>query len=242
MRKFTLFLLFAVLLISSPVQASVILDYGVVSSVNGADMAGMRVKVGLVDSSGASIFRWGTWTADSNGVSGGVVKTNWSLVFEGDNTWDDDFNWVLSAATGYTISSLQINAFKGDIFFDIFDIFDNNFNPIDNPDTPGSARGWWQNIGSASPPADYDRLSYSGAGSGYSWSFTNPVKLAGSSFEGDLFGRLNIDFETAISSFSFKVDTDMAAVPEPSTLMLLAFGLLGAAGIGRKKTIRHTLP
>ena len=253
MKKIAFLLYLMILLVAVPVQATTVyseLDY----LVSGADMAGMQVSATIDETQSSA-----DWVA--NGTISGAAKTNdWKLEFTGSDTWNYANSWELTSTS--KITQLVINAAAGNIFFDIFDTYKNPFDLSTGfftetryPDTTGSNRGWWQDIKDSGPETSYNPLtasSYSGVDlltsgslSGYRWTFSDPVKLDGSAQGGDLFGILTIDFNKDFwdntETFSFQADTD-TVVPEPSTLMLLAFGLLGAAGIGRKKTIRHTLP
>jgi hypothetical protein len=203
-------------------------------------MTGMQITV-TIDGADFSV----DWLADTNGVGGSATTDNWTLAFTGSDTWDAYSYWVLT--TESTISQLVINAATGGILFDIFDTYKVPYDPVTglltptgNPDTPGSNRGWWQDIGSNGPSSNDLTVtsdSVTGTGTGYTWTFSDPVSLYDSDPVGDLFGILTIKFDenfwSTTNTFSFQADTDM--VPEPSTLLLVAFGLLGAAGIGRKK-------
>jgi hypothetical protein len=53
----------------------------------------------------------------------------------------------------------------------------------------------------------------------------------------DVFGETEIDF-SAPKGLSHYREWDVAPVPEPATLLLFGTGLIGLAGLGRKKIRR----
>ncbi len=255
MKKIIFLLFFSLLLISSPIQATPVY-YGLISTVSGSDMAGMEISV-TFEGNSSDTQTWESLTGDEGGASG----TDWELTYTGSNTWPStSTSWTLESTE--KITSLVIDAATGGIFFDIFSGFINNpdYIPSDDanydpsipyiissnyPDTDGSYSGWWQGLEFQDPSANISSTpdkTFEGDTTDYSWIFSDPVNLDGSDAQGDLFGKLTINFKSSVTNFSFLADTDMAAVPEPSTLLLVAFGFLGAAGIGRKTVIKRTIP
>ncbi|GGF67571.1 hypothetical protein [Alteromonas lipolytica] len=98
-----------------------------ISTVTGADMAGMEVTVTFEDNSSETLV-WQTFTQDPSvdyleGFSGGVQSNNWSLVQAGDSIGNFVGYplglWTLTNQSDQGILSVFINAIAGNVVFDI---------------------------------------------------------------------------------------------------------------------------
>jgi hypothetical protein len=250
MRKLA-YLVPAIMLATATCTQAGILTYGITESkVSGSDMAGMEVTVTTHDGQSTTEV-WQDQGGNKGGASNGAM---WALEFDGTNTWysnnlDDDLGFIdpnrLATWDFYAekpVSSLTIDAYKGDIFFDILALWDDQGNETGFGNTAGSEAGWWQ-----------ENSFTDDANSGvnfFGWEFSNPLEVNGS-VSGDLFGSLTINFdnpetswiETMTGLFSFGVDTDkgglmsfnLKPVPEPATMMLFSAGLAGVYGASRRR-------
>ena len=223
------FLLAALIVCMLPVVShsySVVFDTGTTYNTQaltgfattGAMMDGMSVTAYFVGG-GSETLAW----ADTGASSGGVSGTGWTLSQSGD-TFSGD-NWTLSAASA--LSRVYINAGPGDTVFDIASNGTTDFNAMTDNGTPGSARG----LNFATP--------YGGVLTAY---YRNSVGVGGNPIVGDLFLVLDLQFSSFSGSMIFSADTDnllyagdIVPTPEPTTMLLLGFGLIGLAGARRFK-------
>lgn len=248
MKKLAFMVSAFMLAMVSYAQANVVY-YGITeSTVSGSDMAGMGVTVTTYD--GKSTTK--TWQ-DLGGDRGGAHSGDqWSLEFDGSDTWfsndlDDALGtpdrlatWEFTASK--PVSSFTIDAYEGNIWFDILAIWDDEWNETGFGNTPGSEDGWWQEN-------SYTNDDTSGSNF-FSWEFSNPLEVRGTT-GGDLFGSLTINFdnpettwiETMSGTFNFGLDTDKGGlvfgspkpVPEPATMMLFSAGLASLFGVSRRR-------
>ena len=184
-------------------------------------MGGMVVTA---TTTGGGVFS-GTWQ-DLGGGNWGVATAAFSVTLGG-NT--DSFNnpWTLSALGGNQLAGLRFSGAPGGV------VFDRDFNPF--PGTVGSADG--------------NDFSWVG---GDMWrtlvTYTNIVAIGGAPPVGDIFEQVDIQFRDAFSqSATFVMDTDnippgtrLTPVPEPSTIILMASGLVAVAAIGRRRLSGRT--
>lgn len=181
----------------------------------GAHLAGAKVEVERA----SSVVEVATFAATGT-LSGIAAGGGWELKMDGFTSSDE---WVLrqvgSGLSADPICRLTIilaDPFNPPMRHSVFDVAD---------PTPGSAGS---EIGQT-----FD-FHPSGATSGVftiDVQYSDPVSLGGATPVGDLFGRLDLFFGVEQGAkfgasqedlLAFTADTDVAGVPEPTTLMLLA--------------------
>jgi hypothetical protein len=205
------------------VDDSVVLDAASVDGFNtfGNLMDGIMVTA-FFDGGGSETIEWLATVDDSGSATG----TDWSLSVDGHthHAVSPHEPWVLSNSTGSALTMLVIDAYVGNIAFDLDD---------SSEITPGSEIGL--TFGPNGHSGSHD-ISGNFVDGDVTALYSNPLTINGGSLPGtpDLYGTLKLTFfDSALPSgetVEFDADTDFITmnVPEPSTLMLL----VGAAFVG----------
>jgi hypothetical protein len=203
-------------------NASLITDYDTL--ITGADMTGLKVT--LNTSGGSEVLDWAMLTNTlasvpstitdpnkiniiaSEGLSGGVLGSNWSLVQQGFTGGDYDIPniyglWTFTYKGSDTLESLVLDTFGTDL------VFDTQLVSSFAPNNSGVGREF-----SAFNP------TLSGFATDFTATYLDQIS------NDELYGKVEINFVQQVPSFSFLIDVDKTVdVPEPSMLLLFISGL-----------------
>ncbi|MDQ3418005.1 MAG: PEP-CTERM sorting domain-containing protein [Acidobacteriota bacterium] len=183
-------------------------------TTSGGMMTGMSVTAHFKDKSSETK----TWGIITEGLSGGVTGTGWSLSLTGDSFIS---NWSFVNRDAGKLTRLVLDGSTG---LTVFDKREPDFG------TDGS----WNGSDFISSLAE-DGLIVA--------TYRRPVGVGGSGAVGDLFQILELDFSRLQTNgtrdnFTFMQDADndlrLVPVPEPSTLVLFGIGLAGVARARRR--------
>ena len=174
------------------------------------------------DGGGSETVEWFATVDDSGSATG----TDWSLSVDG-HTYpvvSPHGPWILSNSTGSALTMLVIDAYVGNITFDLDD---------SSEITPGSEIGFTFAPNGHAGTHDISGIFVDGDVTAL---YSNPLTINGGSLPGtpDLYGTLKLTFSDSAlpSGETFEFDADTAFIkmniPEPSTLTLL----LGAVFLG----------
>ena len=188
-------------------------------NTSGADMSGMLLTAYFSDGNSETA----TWVAGA-GSEGAAYGDNWSVSLTGITTFDSP--WIVQNNNIWSLTRLVIDGKQGDTVFDV------NSASIGSPD---SAYG--MPFSSVNGPAGLSVFA----------TYLNQLTV-NNVWNGDLYTMLDISFMSStedglVGGLSFIADTDNVSiagditptVPEPTTLTLLGFGLLGLLGLTRSR-------
>lgn len=258
MKKTWLFLSAAMLLTAAPAHAQTLTrtagtptNYSSIESeVFGKDMVGMKVSSMYENCStngcttGGLVTASGFWQNLGGGFYGanlyngqtlaGVVKLGANTnTFNGDYTFD----WFLS--NDFRTLKFEGGSAYGNVLFDIPTGGSCGAPSISCAgQTNGSSTGNEFDIQFSSAPSGSNLSSFNGT-----VNYRNYVTVTGQVAQYDLFTTVEMTFATSLSGpdndqtpFKFNMDTDLGVpVTEPGSLALVAAGLMGLAGMSRRR-------
>lgn len=191
-------------------STSLLSNAGIISIINGADMAGIEVTAFFGDGSQETQ----TWNATSLDA-GAAISTDWSLSLSGETFGELVSPSVFKGLWTFTnlnrldgVVGIEVNGTIADVYFD-------NIDSVEH--TVGSGFG---------RPFAADSISVAA-------SFTDVYSAP------DLFGTMNINWLGGTSlevgqMLNFLTDTDKVIVSEPATVLVFLTGLLALVNIRRK--------
>jgi hypothetical protein len=200
-------------------------------SVLGSQMNGLAVQVRFSDGTvtGGS---WGFLFASGGVDYFGVANGLFSLSFRGDRDTggaspsENDFNLANLNPSGETIVGFRLSGALANV------VFDRTFMGLVGTPASGFGRDI---VGANDPGGNEFRMTAI---------YRNLVGIGGAAPVGDLFETLDVTFDNPVpegENYSLFLDTDLTtrltAVPEPSTVILLASGLAALGGIARRRRV-----
>jgi len=196
-------------------------------STLGSEMTGMTFTFTLA----GGTVKTSTWGSLGSGTYGVVVANgndSLRIAMSGDSfttLWDSDD--IVNGNNGISIDKFVIDAGAGNA---VFDVLSNSVG------TAGSADG-----------RPFSTTNSTGGGFDILATYSGRVALTGNAPVGDLYRYLTVDFingqfgpdydviDFYADTDSLKLKGDLNPIPEPTTMLLFGAGILGLAGVARKK-------